>query len=274
MGTYTIFKHEEVSKMLKIETLISTMNQEVDDLSLAEKMNIQTDAIIVNQTDNVFYYREDGKSKIEMYSFDERGVGLSRNNALMRSTADVCLMADDDMVYVDNYEDIVRRAYLKYPDADFIVFNVRVHYSDRIEERVKKSGKVRFWNSLKYGTVTFSFKREAILKKNMSFSLLFGGGAKYSSGEDTLFLWTALKRKLKVYSEETIIADVYNYESTWFQGYNDKFYKDKGALFKSMEPILYPLLNLQLALRKKKTYKNKKSLNEILKMMNEGSKEI
>lgn len=255
---------------MDIELLVSTMKQKKNDLSLAKKMNIQTKATIINQTDEIGFSKSD---KIQMYSYAERGVGKSRNSALLRATGDICLMADDDMVYVNGYEDIVKNAYKKYPNADFIVFNVRVHYPDKTVERVSKPGRVRFFNSLKYGTVTFSFYRNAIIRKNIFFSLLFGGGAKFSSGEDTLFIWTCLKRGLKVYAEETVIADVYNYESSWFEGYNDKFYKDKGALFKALEPRWHLLLNLQLAIRKRKEYGAEKSLFEILKIMNAGAKE-
>ncbi|MBT2731100.1 glycosyltransferase family A protein [Carnobacterium sp. ISL-102] len=256
---------------MNIEVLVSTMNQKITDLSLAKKMNIQTKATIINQTDEFGYSNE---QRVEMYSYPERGVGKSRNSALLRATGDICLMADDDMVYVDNYEEIVEKAYEKYKDADFIVFNVRVHYPDRTVERVSKPGRVRFFNSLKYGTVTFSFYRNAIIRENVFFSLLFGGGAKFSSGEDTLFLWTCLKKGLKVYAEETVIADVYNYESSWFKGYNEKFYKDKGALFKALEPKWHLLLNLQLAIRKRKEYGSEKTIFEILKIMNTGAKEF
>lgn len=255
---------------MNIEVLVSTMNQKTVDLSLAEKMNIKSKTIIINQTDEFGYSSE---QRVEMCSYPERGVGKSRNSALLRSSGDVCLMADDDMVYVDNYEETVEKAYEKYKDADFIVFNVRVHYPDRTVERVSQPGRVRFFNSLKYGTVTFSFYRNAIIRENVFFSLLFGGGAKFSSGEDTLFLWTCLKKGLKVYAEETVIADVYNYESSWFKGYNEKFYKDKGALFKALEPRWHLLLNLQLAVRKRKEYGSEKSILEILKIMNAGAKE-
>lgn len=256
---------------MNIEVLVSTMNQKVKDLSLAKKMNIQTKATIVNQTDE---YGFSNTEEIKMHSYAERGVGKSRNSALLRATGDICLMADDDMVYVDGYKEIVEKAYEKYKDADFIVFNVRVHYPDRTVERVSKPGRVRFFNSLKYGTVTFSFYKNVISRENIFFSLLFGGGAKFSSGEDTLFLWTCLKKGLKVYAEETVIADVYNYESSWFKGYNEKFYKDKGALFKALEPRWHLLLNLQLAIRKRKEYGSEKSIFEILRIMNNGAREF
>ena len=41
---------------------------------------------------------------IKIYSFDERGVGLSRNSALMRADADIIVFADSDVIYNDDYE--------------------------------------------------------------------------------------------------------------------------------------------------------------------------
>ncbi|HGF7720410.1 TPA: hypothetical protein QFP12_002474, partial [Enterococcus faecium] len=161
------------------------------DMSLFKKMNIQTNAIIINQTPDVsgnFSYKQqifDDKTW-KFYSMSEKGVGRSRNNALMRASDDIVIMADEDEVFVEGYEKIINDAYSKYPDADMIIFNVRVHQGNKIRETTKKEGKVKFYNSLKYGTVTFTFKRNGILKKNLSFSLLFGGGTQYGSGEDTL----------------------------------------------------------------------------------------
>lgn len=261
--------------MSRIEVLVSTMNQAEDNLALFNRMNIQTDAVIVNQSHYSGYSEMNNEEGITVktYSFQEKGVGKSRNSALMRATGDICLMADDDMKYVDGYEDIVKRAYEKYPDADFIVFNVRIHYPDRLEERVKSEGRVRFFNSLKYGTVTFSFKRDAIYKNNIFYSLLFGGGARYGSGEDSLFIWTALKRGLKVYSVKETIADVYNLESSWFEGYTDKYFRDKGALYKALSPSFNFLLNLQFAYRKRNAAGKGKQIKDILKLMQEGARD-
>ena len=79
---------------------------------------------------------------------------------------------------------------------------------------------------------------------------------------------------MKVYSIKTVIADVYNYDSSWFEGYTEKYFFDKGALFKALEPNLYPLLNLQFAIRKRKKFGSNKSIIEILKIMNKGSKDM
>lgn len=261
--------------MSEIEVLLSTMEQNITDFSLVDKMNIRTDAIIINQT-NKFYYDE-LKSKdtmIEMYSFNERGVGKSRNNALLRANKEICLMADDDMVYVDDYENIVKNAYKRHPDADFIVFNIRLHNKDGVSQRILKEGRVRWYNSLSYGTVRFSFKRDTIIKNNLYFSLLFGGGAKYGSGEDSLFLWSALNKKLKIYVVNDVIADVYNFESSWFEGYNKKFFKDKGALYKALSPKFNWLLSLRFLIQNRSKFSAETSFLEAMKMMKIGADEF
>lgn len=73
---------------MKIQMLVSAVNQDVR--TLAERMNIRTDAVIINQC-GAFGYEEyeRGNHTIRCYSFRERGVGLSRNNALMRRCGDI-----------------------------------------------------------------------------------------------------------------------------------------------------------------------------------------
>ena len=107
----------------KVQVLVATMNQE--DHSILEKMNIDSDVIVCNQCnqDKVEKFKYNGYD-VAFYSFAERGVGLNRNNALMRATGDICLFADDDMVYVDDYVTKVTEAFAKYSDADVIIFNL------------------------------------------------------------------------------------------------------------------------------------------------------
>ncbi|EGP4897635.1 hypothetical protein FGV16_002417, partial [Enterococcus faecium] len=233
-----------------MEVLVSSMNK---DMSLFKKMNIQTNAIIINQTPDIpgnFSYKQqifDDKTW-KFYSMSEKGVGRSRNNALLRASDDIVIMADEDEVFVDGYEKIINDAYSKYPEADMIVFDVRVHNGDEIKHRVKRDGRVKFFNSFRYGTVTFTFKRDILLNNNIYFSLLFGGGAEFQSGEDSLFITDVLKNKLKVYSNKEVIADVYNDDSSWFNGYNENYLIHRGALFRAISKKFCFFLILQFAL--------------------------
>ena len=58
----------------------------------------------------------------------------------------------------------------------------------------------------------------------------------------------------------------------WFNGYNEKFFHDKGALFTAISKKLRHILILQLLLRHKEYLKEIKLL-KAYKLMLEGSKE-
>ena len=66
-------------------------------------------------------------------------------------------------------------------------------------------------------------RRESLLASGVTFSLLFGGGARYGSGEDSLFLKTFIDKGFSVYTAPVTIAEEKAGESTWFAGYNEKF---------------------------------------------------
>ena len=96
---------------MKIEVLASVMNKSNHDI--LKQMNLKTDAIIINQS-NCFNYEEImyNNNNIRFISFNEKGVGLSRNNALMRSNADIVVFADEDETFVDDYEKIIKYEFL------------------------------------------------------------------------------------------------------------------------------------------------------------------
>lgn len=76
----------------------------------------------------------------------------------------------------------------------------------------------------------------------MTFNLLFGGGAKYSCGEDSIFLAGVLKAGLKVWTIPGYIGTVTHGDSTWFNGYTDKYLYDKGVLMRNIfGTMAYPL---------------------------------
>lgn len=254
---------------MNLQVLVSTMHQKNHDL--LKIMNLQSDAIIVNQCDkNEFEEFEYQGHAIKFLSFNERGVGLSRNNALMRAKADICIFADGDVTYVDNYKNIITQAFKDNPKADIIVFNVPSLNLERPSPLINRKKRVRIFNCLKYGAVTMAVKIEKIHKSNIYFSLLFGGGAKYGSGEDSLFIIECLRKKLKVYADPAIIGYVSQEDSSWFNGYTDKFFMDKGAIFASISQRCAWLLCLQFVLRHRDMFKNDKTVINALKLLIEG----
>lgn len=255
---------------MKIQVLASVMNQT---MSIADKMNINTDAIIINQCFEFGYQEEERKNrKIQMYSFHEKGVGLSRNTALMRASGDILLFADDDLKYTDTYEQDILSEFEKHPDAGMIFFNVPSLNKKRPSYMIKKFCRVHWFNCLRYGAVRIAVKRLEVQSRDISFSLFFGGGACYGSGEDTLFIKDCLKGNIKIYASPCVIGHVEQADSTWFKGYNKKFFFDKGALFYRISTKFCILYCLQYCIRKYSHYRSEISFFNALKSMIKGSK--
>ncbi|RFU64748.1 glycosyltransferase [Peribacillus glennii] len=257
---------------MEIEVLVSTMHQV--DMSLVNKMNINGNALIINQCKKTDYTELKEKNRhIKMYSFNERGIGLSRNSALMRATGDICILADDDVVYDDHYQNIVLDAFKHNTKADIILFNVPSLNKDRQGPmEINKGSTINYFNFMRYGAVSIAFRRESVIRANVFFSLLFGGGAKYSAGEDTLFLYECLKKGLKIYKYPAQIGIVTQEDSTWFTGHNKKYFIDKGIFYATLSKKLSYLLILQYAIRRHNLYKDEMGLIQAIKYMIEGKR--
>ncbi|MCM1121743.1 MAG: glycosyltransferase [Eubacterium sp.] len=228
---------------MKIQLLVSAVDK--DAAALIKQMHIRTGAVIVNQCGRYGYEElTDCGHRIQVFSMPERGVGLSRNTALLHANADVCVFSDEDIVLAGDYEEKIGRAYEELPDADMILVNVKVASSRRTywNEDVHR---INYRNYGRYPAYSITAKQDALLRANVHYSLLFGGGAKYSNGEDSLFLKDCLKAGLKIYSHTICIGEEVERESTWFSGYHEKFFRDRGVLYH----YLYGRLALPLAFR-------------------------
>lgn len=229
---------------MKMQILISTMNQK--DYSLLDRMNIQTDSIVVNQCDEnsitEFKYKE---HSIKWISLNERGVGLSRNTAWMRADADILLFADDDLVYEDEICEKIIKIFEENSKIDMFVFDIDIINDNREIKNyraIRHMHKLHWYNAMRYGACRFAIRRKALLRANISYSHMFGGGTPFGSGEDSLFLIECFKKKLNVFAYPLKIASVDSQESSWYRGADDKYYEDKGTLYYRCFPKIYPLI--------------------------------
>lgn len=220
----------------KLQVLVATINRADD--SLAEKMNICCDAIIANQADrNEIARRETSFGYVLMISTLTRGVGLNRNIALLASDSDILLFADDDVVYNDGMPNEVIRAFADNPNADLIIFGIDIVRDGKVtEKRHLKNKRLHVWNALRYGTYTIAARRNSLLRHNITFNQNFGGGCTFSAGEDSLFIKSCFNNGLKIYSNSYVLGSCCKDSSTWFKGYNEKYFYDKGVLVRYLFP--------------------------------------
>lgn len=236
--------------MSKVQVLAAVMHQ--NDHEILDRMNIRSDVIVGNQCDRneveTFSYRG---YTAHYLSFAEHGVGLNRNNALMRATGEYCIFADTDIVYHDDYAQVIARNFEEHPEADVIVFNI----TDYCGYVIPKFHRLRLRNCLRFGTPQIAIRRSRIREKGIFFNLCYGGGTDYQHGEDSLFLASCLKNGLKLYASPDCIADTSSYEpTTWFHGFTEKYFTDTGHLYGAMAGGAGRLLCLYHAVRHRNDY--------------------
>ncbi len=225
-------------KVMRVEVLISAMD--VEDINFYKKFNLECDALIINQAGKNSYEEiEDDGKKIRMITTDTKGLAVSRNLALLNSTADIVIFADDDEVFEEGYLDRVKDGFIEYPDVDFFVFKTIIYQDGKEIIKVQEEKNLSFYNSLRYGSVHFVFRREPIAMANLYLPVNFGAGTDIGSGEDSIFILSAIRKGLKVRTNTDLLARIYNDDSTWFEGFNEKFFYDKGALSRALFPRMY-----------------------------------
>ena len=239
---------------MKLEILLATMNQPND--SLLDTMGVNSDIIVCNQNRNTTGYRkyERNGHTVRWYDFQEKGVGLNRNNGLHRAEGDICLLADDDVLYYEGYEKMILDAFEHFPKADMILFNIE---SPTGEKRTldPKAKRVNLLNCGRYGAVRIAFRRMSVVKRAVSFNQLFGGGCMFTAGEDTMFIRACIHKGLRVIAVPDCILRLSECRpSTWFEGYNRKFFEDFGASFYCHYGRFAELMTLVQLIRQRKKW--------------------
>jgi glycosyltransferase involved in cell wall biosynthesis len=220
--------------MSRLQILISAVNKEPREL--LSRLNLQTDAVLVNQiTDRSGEGRtetlEQNGNTVKVVTMFDKGVGLSRNTAFDNSDSEIIQFGDDDIVYDTGYASRVLAEFDRHPEADVLLFNV-VQQPGRETYYNRDFKKVGAFNYGRYPAYAICARRSKIAESGVRYSLLFGGGAPYMNGEDSLFLHDLLKAGLQIYRTSVEIGhELATGTSTWFEGYTEKFFFDRGVLY-------------------------------------------
>lgn len=182
------------------EILISTMFR--SDLSFLEAMFPNGDysgyaILVINQTDAERQLHTD-QGNVRVINTEERGLPQSRNMAIRNAIGDVCLVADDDVLYVPDLESIILNGYTTYPDAAVITFQLQ----NVKGELFRKYPNVKRHTNASYKTVNgvvISFKKDILLEKEVLYNLFFGLGAVFSGANEYVFMRDVLRANLPAY---------------------------------------------------------------------------
>ena len=236
---------------LSFEILCVTMYQ--TDFSKIQSMNIHSNVIFANQADEDSFkeFEFDG-NHAKMITTKTRGVGTNRNIALLNASADICLMADDDVVYSDNLEKKVVGEFEQHPDADVVIFNLETDDKNRKQKIYPKTKKCSRFCRKPWGGFRIAFRLSSWKKANVWFTTLFGGGCIFPMGEDSMWLEDMSRKGMCFYVSKEIIGNVSFVESTWFTGHDEKYFFGRGAYLYASHPKSFPLWMLYTVVRTSK----------------------
>lgn len=209
---------------MKLEILMSCMHQ--NDAGLAEASGLSGDVVMINQCQEERYTRYPTKNgTAHLYCTRERGLTRSRNMAIEKASGDICMLCDDDEQFVEDYEAKILQAYQRLPQADIIVFKMR-NRRPSFPDRVRR---LRFPLTLRVSSWQISFRRQSLLRTNVRFDTRLGAGTGNGGEEELKFLLDCEKAGLNIFYVPTEIASVSQTDSTWFHGFTETFFENRGS---------------------------------------------
>ena len=253
--------------MRNLQILMATMfRKSISDIDWKYK-NTDSTILLINQTDHI---EDQSHLNVRMLSCTERGTSNSRNMAINNASGDICLIADDDVGYVDGMENIVLSAFKQNPDADIITFQIvtpegnpfNAGYPSQLQWHTQRS-------ILRCASIEIAFKRESIIRAGLSLDTNFGLGSKYRVHDEIIFLKDAMDKGLKLlYVPIPIVIHPAESSGTDF---NEHLISSKGAAFVRLFGLKGIMLNFAFSLKKYPEYSNRYNLLKFLMIMLKGS---
>ena len=211
-------------KLAKTEILLSCMFLS-DSEEIIKRSHITSDTVKINQCDEENYKEENiCNALMRTFSVTDRGLTKSRNLAISKSQADICIICDDDEIFNEGYEKAVLRAYDALPDADIIIFDMvdrPLKWGDSIK-------KLSYIDLMSVSSWQITFRRVKLLASGVLFDENMGAGAGNGAEEEFRFLTQCRKAKLRIYHNPFRLASVAQTQSTWCKGFDEEFFVNRG----------------------------------------------
>ncbi|MEQ4701050.1 glycosyltransferase family 2 protein [Providencia rettgeri] len=213
---------------MRIDVLISTFSDRLNTLKLPkERKNIQY--IIIHQKYNdetVDVSNIKNRKDVIYIKTDTIGLTTSRNIALNASSAELKLIADDDLGFIDGFDKKIIDEY-NQNKFDIGIFKIKTLDSNNEFRTYPNQAKwFGYVNCLHVCSVEMVISRDC----NIRFNEEFGLGGKFICGEESIFLFDAKKQNKKIrFSPEYIVTHPLESTATKI---TDDVIKAKGAVYR------------------------------------------
>ena len=193
-----------------IEILVSTMHRAdldfLDQMFKNVKHSEELSVLVINQTSEDRQLISDRKN-VRVINSTEIGLSKSRNLALQHAKGDICLLADDDIIYKEDLIEHISIAYNDAPNADFIIFRIEDEMGNLFKSYGKLTYKVNgIQQFLDVRSIEISFRRSFAIEKGLSFDEHFGLNAMYPMGEEVLFVHSAREKEANIRFSTNVIV--------------------------------------------------------------------
>lgn len=186
-------------------------------------------------------------SNVKIINSCEIGLSKSRNTALKNATGKIVLLADDDVVFKENFDEKLVQAYNKYPDSVVIAFEIENEQGNKYRKYPTKemplTGYFQFFNCL---SIEISVNNKVFDKLNASFDENFSLGSEFKMGEEAIFLIDLYRKNqhIQFYPEAIVVHPL---ESTNDKlDFKDRYYIQGAFLFRIFDFGFYFQLPIKL----------------------------
>lgn len=230
-----------IYKETDIEILIATMNMvSLDFLKPMFPFSTFTNftILIINQTEKDKILVSDYLNIRVINSF-EKGLSKSRNLALENAVGKILVIADDDVVYQNDFVEKIIAAYNKFQQATVVTFcaiNPNGSYLKKYPTVSKKQ--LNTFDVFNVSSIEMTINKEKLDSIGTRFDENFGLGSEFEMGEEAVFLMDLKHKNEQIAFENKTLVAHEGLTTSEKKGVREKYYI-QGALFTRIVKINY-----------------------------------
>jgi len=171
------------------------------------------------------------RDDVQISQIPGQGLTRSRNNAIKLATGEICVIADDDVKYTNEYFDTIIDTY-KHNSIDVACFKIcKVVGADDYKFYPPKACQIKSIHQHSASSIEITFNLRAITENNVFFDERFGLGSWLNGGGEILFINDAIAAGLNVwYFPEYIVKHPHECTITKFGKYHKRKIRVTGAM--------------------------------------------
>lgn len=226
-----------------VEILVATMHRDSLDFlrnMFPEGSFADYNILIVNQT-------EPDRQLVSVYpnvrviNSTERGLSNSRNLALQHAIGNLCVIADDDVVFEQGFTQKIVDAYNERPDAALMVFRAADGNSRLYKNYPQaKHHPMSQLQRLSVMSIEMVVNLPVVKQSDVWFDSRFGLGSAFTMGEEAIFVNGLYKKGLTILAEPQLIVRHPAEDTHKKVSVNEKYYV-QGAVFTKLFGIRWLL---------------------------------